>query len=183
MVSKLEIANKVFLALGLESESSLDSDSPQMRYFNLIYQDSFETLLSKESFSFALKKHELTPYPNRAGFFLIPSDCLKVQILLDEAGSESTMFEVRGDAIKTNIQNPSMLYISNTDLAVSPPFVRALVNFMAADMSTSLIKNPDLTAILMQKFDDAFSDAVLSDDGLNKFVVDPTIYNSRYGSI
>ena len=184
MIDKLEIANKVFLNLGLGSESSLDSDSTPMRLFNASFDDCLKSLLVRNVFSFSLKEHILTKDPDsKDNTYLLPFDCLRIYVMTSGYNNSLPIldYEVVGNKVKTNAPVPKITYISNVNISPPSQFIRALVFYIAMEINMSLTQNHDNYTILKDKYLDAIETAILANQTKSKFVLNEDVYLSRWG--
>ena len=161
-VTELQIHNLALTSIGAAQLVSLADTTPQAVVVKAWYAFCRDSLLRSHPWNFAEKRTTLTPVVGTtptmdfARFFDLPSDCLKLRRLSDEA--VDIAYKVEGRRIACDEATISILYTYRiTDTTYFDPiFVECLIAYLAWKIAYPIKQSVALSKLKEQEFRDAF---------------------------
>ena len=149
--TKLSIINDALNYLGSEPINSLEDDSKQARVMGRQYKIAKEFILKSHGWNFALKRVKLTktvdtPVFGDANLFLLPTDYVRYEAVLDEGYDKLRKWKVEGREILCFEDQLYLIYVTNDpiDGYMDPMFKKALAAQLAADSCYSITNSTSL---------------------------------------
>ncbi|GIW60588.1 MAG: hypothetical protein KatS3mg087_1654 [Patescibacteria group bacterium] len=168
MPSKVEIANKALIRLGVDTISSFTEDSEPARKVNAIWNMVLEEILSEADWNFAkrwatLARVDETPINGFTYAYQLPTNpkCIKVIRFYDDA----TKWVIEDGKLYTNAETAKIRYIALVDDAGKYPiwFANALSYKLAYELAYSLTGKTSREQQLLQEYQAALDAAMAAD--------------------
>lgn len=187
-ISKISICNLALTRLGYPALQSLTENSNEARYCNEVYDGALTVTLRDHYWNFASRRVEPAEvtkpdtYVEFSNMFDYPADCIKVEKVLDDTGTEvpfsvvalsSGGYDTKG--IATNTESPILVYTKYVDdvKMFDSGFVEAFSFRIAADLAWPLSRDSDLERSMLTKYAAALPSAMSTDAQEGKREAEP----------
>lgn len=151
-LTPIEVCNSALLKLGsgYSINSFDDADAPS-RACATYYPQARRQFLAyeKHDFSFATGKSKLVQIYGEDGWYQLPSDMIRT-ISID--GDERRNFYVMKDRLKTDIADPTLIYIQDDPSLkwLPPDAVDAIIYGLASNLAVALRSDQQMAAAFLQ---------------------------------
>lgn len=164
MASDIDISSNALAMIGAGSIDSFDDPGAGAAVAKTLYEPLLEALLTRTYWRFAMKKQSLnrlsqTPLNGYQYAFQIPTDCLKVERVVDVR-----QYQIFRDLIYTDAQSIDLDYVYRMDTSLMPAyFTLALTYKLASEFALAVTDDANKNALYEQKYMMALSEAYAAD--------------------
>ena len=164
---KIMVCNLALGKLGLPPIQSLEQANNASRACNQFYNHCLSFVLRQHFWGFATKRRTLshlteTPDTEFSYQFSLPTDLVRLEVLLDEEHYEENDGKILADVTPISIK---YVYLNTNVASYSSDFIEAFALYLAHSMCVSLVANMQLSKDLYQEYAIALSRARTADSG------------------